>query len=145
VRRRSKPNKRKRQRKRKLRNTLCPVHQEQMLYTMTRYGPRFDCPRDDCTVVWWYRDHTTPADKPTRERRRAAHAAIDPLWMEKHIRRSHIYAILVDLFNCQHIGESDIETCDKVIAWARAYKEQYGIVTEPDRLAMVAQEKGLEP
>lgn len=58
----------------------------------------------------------TMANRETREWRKKAHAVFDPLWKEGHMTRVKAYKKLNGLF-CKemHIGESDIETCKKII------------------------------
>lgn len=60
----------------------------------------------------------TMANRELRNWRMHAHAHIDPLWKdgENHISRGAVYAILAEHFGRHiHIGESDIETCKKII------------------------------
>lgn len=60
----------------------------------------------------------TPADKETRRAREAAHAAFDPIWRDKSLRRTEAYRRLaaklgISVDEC-HIGLFDIATCLKV-------------------------------
>lgn len=49
--------------------------------------------------------------------RRAVHAKIDPLWQSGKIPRRYVYArISKALGYTYHTGESDVETCKKVLA-----------------------------
>lgn len=58
----------------------------------------------------------TLANKELRQWRTEAHKAIDPLWKMGIYTRREIYQSLNKVF-CKetHIGESDIETCKKII------------------------------
>jgi len=60
----------------------------------------------------------TMANKELREWRRKAHAVIDPLWKSGGMKRKDVYYQLNKKFGKWiHIGESDIETCQKVIEY----------------------------
>lgn len=58
----------------------------------------------------------TMATCELREYRKKVHAKIDPLWNgDKHLRRN-LYAYLSKVLGYQyHTGESDIETCKKIL------------------------------
>lgn len=60
----------------------------------------------------------TPADKETRRAREAAHAAFDPIWRNKTLRRADAYRRLAAKLGISpdecHIGLFDIATCLKV-------------------------------
>lgn len=63
----------------------------------------------------------TLADAPTREARKKAHAAFDPLWRwfrkDDAVRRNERYAWLAKKLGVAeaHIGEADVETCQKIV------------------------------
>lgn len=58
----------------------------------------------------------TMANRELREWRMKTHAVIDPLWRSGKMTRRHMYKTLNNTFNKEiHIGESDIETCKKII------------------------------
>lgn len=58
----------------------------------------------------------TMANKETREWRKKVHAHIDPLWKTGKMSRKDMYQKLKDFFGFEfHVGESDIETCKKVL------------------------------
>lgn len=58
----------------------------------------------------------TMAGKELREARMAVHAKIDPLWRSGGHRRSDVYRHISNKFGYQyHTGESDIETCNKIL------------------------------
>ena len=58
----------------------------------------------------------TMATKELRIWRMKAHSAIDPLWQDGPYYRKDIYRSLEKIFGREiHIGESDIETCQKII------------------------------
>jgi len=56
------------------------------------------------------------ANKELRQWRVKAHAAIDPLWKTGDNKRKEVYQALNSIFDKEvHIGESDIEMCQKII------------------------------
>ena len=58
----------------------------------------------------------TMADRLTREWRKKAHEVFDPLWKEGHHSRDGAYILLSRKMGKEtHIGESDVETCKKII------------------------------
>lgn len=58
----------------------------------------------------------TIANEETKEWRMKAHAVIDPLWKSGMYRRRIVYGKLSKALGKQiHIGESDKETCQKII------------------------------
>lgn len=61
----------------------------------------------------------TMANKELREWRKKAHANIDPQWKDFGRSRGSVYAELKELFGKEvHIGESDIETCKKIVGYS---------------------------
>lgn len=66
------------------------------------------------------------ANKPTREARKRAHAAFDPLWKSGQMKRGEAYKWLSEKLGKQiHIGESDVETCNRVISEVTAYADTF--------------------
>lgn len=58
----------------------------------------------------------TMANSELREWRKKAHEVFDPLWKTGKMKRSEAYMFLNNLIGKEtHIGESDIETCKKII------------------------------
>ena len=58
----------------------------------------------------------TMANKEMREWRKKVHAKIDPLWKNGGIKRKHLYArITKAIGKVYHTGETDIETCKKIL------------------------------
>ncbi len=56
------------------------------------------------------------ANAELREWRKKAHAVIDPLWMEKGLKRKEVYGTLRNHFKRDiHIGSSDIQTCKEIV------------------------------
>ena len=56
------------------------------------------------------------ANKETREWRKKAHAAFDPIWKNKILKRPRAYGFLERRLGYEvHIAESDVETCKKII------------------------------
>lgn len=58
----------------------------------------------------------TMADAELMGWRMKAHAAIDPLWKNGKMTRKKVYRMLKEKLGKEiHVGESDIETCKKII------------------------------
>lgn len=105
----------------------CPKHGDKLIPTRTRYGARYACPLEGCTVVWWANAPTaTPSDQETRSLRMECHAAFDPLWLDspspfagyrrkRDDRRHAAYVWLADALGVPpekaHIGMCDAEQC----------------------------------
>ena len=51
---------------------ICPIHKTALLIDRSYYGTPWYCPVQGCTVIWWGRKGTVPADKETRETRKRA-------------------------------------------------------------------------
>lgn len=96
-----------------------------------RFSPRFErhfygCTeynRTGCTgSIGAHRDGRPlgiPADGPTKEWRKKAHAALDPLWKEGHVSRGKAYRWLAKKLRVTgevHIGEMGINDCRRAIA-----------------------------
>lgn len=59
----------------------------------------------------------TMANAELREWRMKTHAAIDPLWKEGKMTRKQVYSFLSQSLGREiHVGESDIEMCQKIIS-----------------------------
>lgn len=59
----------------------------------------------------------TMANAELREWRKKAHAKFDPMWKLGNMSRGKAYGILNKEFGHEiHIGESDIETCKRIIS-----------------------------
>ena len=87
-----------------------------------KYGKSYMCYYcKDCDAYVGCHQNTrkplgTMANKELRGWRRKAHEAIDPLWKNGQYTRKIVYEMLKDTFGKKtHIGESDIETCQKII------------------------------
>lgn len=63
-----------------------------------------------------------PANKETKAARIEAHRVFDVIWQNNFMSRSQAYKLLAKKLGVKqvHIGESDIETCEKIM---RACKE----------------------
>ena len=61
----------------------------------------------------------TMANVDTRRARIEAHAAFDPLWRGRSMKRKEVYQWLADRLGVPvkrcHIGEFDLETCKRVV------------------------------
>ncbi|MCJ7777782.1 MAG: DUF3268 family zinc-finger domain-containing protein [Sedimentisphaerales bacterium] len=99
----------------------CPKHLCELQSKKTRYGNRLFCPEPGCTVVCWDGGTSTPADEETRQARRAAHAAFDPLWEGGQTSKGTAYKQLSEYMGLPqketHIGCFDIEKCKLVLAF----------------------------
>ena len=105
---------------------LCPAHAVQLERRDTRFGYRYQCPCEGCTVASWSGSTSTPADDQTRMLRRHAHAAFDELWNRGHMSRNEAYRRLGEHLGTSkretHIGMFDAEQCRKTIEFARGMR-----------------------
>lgn len=103
---------------------ICPDHNVSLFRRQTRYGGRWMCPVDGCTVACWDGSTSTPADQETRDARIEAHDAFDALWRDRHISRSEAYRRLAAFMNVgkheTHIGMFDKEQCEIVVEFSRS-------------------------
>ena len=108
------------------------------------FGPRWVCPNwPDCDAHCGCHPGTTtplgtPANGETRQARKAAHAALDPLWKERLMDRQSVYQFLSDHFGRDiHIGEADVETCREIAELSQCkYRELNGDFDDARRLAL---------
>lgn len=65
----------------------------------------------------------TPADAKLRKLRAQVHAVLDPFWKSKKMSRSEAYRSLALVFGFRlvHIGEMDVEQCEKAIAFIQSW------------------------
>lgn len=63
----------------------------------------------------------TMANKETREWRKKAHAAIDPIWQRKMMTRTKLYELKKHFGHEVHIGESDAAQCRAIIQFGEGY------------------------
>ena len=107
-------------------NKLCPQYRTKLKPRKTRYGIRWSCPVDGCTVAKWNGSTSTPADEETRKARIKAHDAFDPLWKFGRYRRTQLYKKLADFMGLgdkeTHIGMFDKEQCARVIEFVEQVK-----------------------
>lgn len=92
-------------------------------------------------MVWWCRPcdayvgcHNnsqrplgTMANFKTRKFRKMAHAVFDPIWKNKGRKNSRdlTYSRISKVFGYQvHIGESNVEQCEKIIEWCEKRKDR---------------------
>lgn len=104
----------------------CPIHKEQKLVPQkTRFGRRYACPVEGCTVAAWSGSTSTPADYPTRQIRIQAHIALDSLWRSGTFKRQEIYKRLAEHLGLPvaktHIGHFDKAQCQCVIAFSNDF------------------------
>lgn len=98
----------------------CPIHGCPLELASTRYGGRWNCPKEGCTVRCWQGSTSTPCDEETASERRRTHAVFDPLWKGGTARcvfgnRNPAYRWLaeemeIDVKHC-HIGMFSAEQC----------------------------------
>jgi len=105
----------------KISKRQCQKHRTELESKMTRYGPRFSCPIPGCTIACW--GNGNPADDKTRQARKDAHAAFDPLWEGGGMSKGDAYRDLSKYMGLPqketHIGCFDIEQCKLVVAFCR--------------------------
>ena len=105
----------------------CPEHNRKLLPKKTRYGVRYSCPVEDCTVVCWDGGTSTAANFETRQARMRAHAAFDPIFKSNGLTKGKAYKMLSEFMGLSqketHIGHFNIEQCEKVIDFCKQYKE----------------------
>ena len=66
----------------------------------------------------------TMAGAELREARMAVHAKIDPLWRSGRLRRGEVYRMItLKLGHTYHTGESDLDTCNKILEMEIAYED----------------------
>lgn len=110
---------------------ICPFCDKEALfvpneqvYRGKRYGESYMmyvCFPCDARVGVHHNDPARPlgtmATKELRDWRRKAHGHIDLLWRSGEMKRKHVYAALARLLGLKaiHIGESDIETCRRIL------------------------------
>jgi hypothetical protein len=116
--------------------TKCPIHDVPLTGSRTEFGNRWSCPRAGCTVVWWGRRDTTPADAHTRAARIRAHAAFDTLWKpgpERLMGRNRAYRWLQETLGMEaaeaHIGLFSLELCERVIEAVRQLRTEHALTS----------------
>lgn len=70
-----------------------------------------------------------PANRATKDKRIEAHKVFDTLWKQGILKRKEAYQRLAEELGMSevHIGESDIEMCDKIIeASKKIWHEEIG-------------------
>ena len=101
---------------------VCAVYGGILVAKQTRYGTVFECRAEGCTVMCWDGETSTPADERTRDARKSAHAAFDPLWRRKikFASRNKAYKWLAAVMGVPagraHIGMFDLEQCRRLIS-----------------------------
>lgn len=109
---------------------LCIKHNCILGPESTRYGIRYVCPEPGCTVAWWPRGTSTPADFNTRVMRIEAHDMFDRVWQSGILRRDAAYTALANHLKLSkkrcHIGMFDKQYCRKTIDWSRTILVLFG-------------------
>lgn len=96
------------------------------VYNGQNYGPIWEC---SCGARCGCHKGTnrplgTVCDEPTRQARKSAHAAFDPLWKHRHPEfRNFMYTRLAELMGLTkdecHIGSMNAEQCREVVEIVR--------------------------
>ncbi len=106
----------------------CPKHNVRLEPKKTQFGIRRSCPIEGCTVVCWDGRTSTPADLETRNARRVAHAAFDPLWRETATTKGELYKDLAEYMGLEqknaHIGHFNQEQCKQVMAFCEQLESE---------------------
>ena len=95
-----------------------------MVKKATRWGWRWECPEEGCTVVCWGGSTSRPADLETRRRRQIAHDLFDQRWKgspNPQLARTEEYRLLalalgIPTNEC-HIGMMAADQLTKVIEY----------------------------
>lgn len=101
---------------------FCPAHGNQLAYTVTKYGLRYHCTAEGCTVVLWNGSTSTPADYDTRQARHECHTLFDPLWKTGRMSRNEAYKwlnrVVGEALNVPevHFGRMNLEQCRAALA-----------------------------
>ncbi len=100
----------------------------------SRFGPFYGCvdyPR--CRGTHGAHKATgeplgVPANRETKAARGRAHAAFDPLWNSGSMTRREAYKWLAERLGTDeaHMGEMDVETCERVVEACREHREGGG-------------------
>ena len=105
----------------------CPVHHKPMERARTRYGGRWRCTVEGCTVAAWEGGTSTPADDQTRAARKRAHVMFDALWQGGWMTRQAAYKWLSGCMGLRlskaHIGMFTFEQCAQLIAKLNGMKK----------------------
>ncbi len=112
----------------------CPIHNVKLSPQETRYGTRWACPTEGCTMVAWQKYGTfrdcpisAPADFETRQARIAAHAAFDKLWQTGKFKRARGYKLLSKYLGLSsrktHISRFGAPQCRRVITFCKTFTE----------------------
>lgn len=111
---------------------ICPDHNCKLLGCSTRYGMRYACPQEGCTVVCWGNKTSTPANQETRDLRHECHALYDPLWKDEqgpfskgkrknsnNVRRGRAMRWMADKMEIQmedmHFGMFNADQCRQAL------------------------------
>ena len=95
----------------------CPDHGVEMQVDQTRYGIRYTCKQEGCSVVCWNGSTSRPADAETRSLRHQCHLVFDARWFGK--RRNDGYRWLGKLLGLPrsdaHIGMLNKDQCRSLL------------------------------
>lgn len=108
---------------------ICPKHQKKLVACSTKWGTRYNCPTDGCTVVLWNGSTSTPADYQTRQARIQAHNSFDELWRSGVFTRREAYKKLEVFLGLSrketHIGHFNIKQCQRTLDFCNAHTKLY--------------------
>ena len=103
----------------------CAKHNVELVATKTRYGTRFGCPVDGCTVRCWCGSTSTPCDAETAKLRNQCHAQFDPAWKQKRRFKSReaAYGWLRENMGMSwdecHFGKFDAADCRQALEFMK--------------------------
>ena len=106
----------------------CPKHDVKLIGKKTRFGMRWDCPIEKCTVVCWGGRTSTPADYETRVARHETHMVFDPLWQSGMVPKNRLFKRLSQHMGLPqreaHIGMFNRDQCQKVMALCKQIRKE---------------------
>lgn len=112
----------------------CREHETPLVGSKTKWGMRYACPEAGCTVAWWGRAQTTPADSATRQARMYAHSCFDLIWQTEIMSRKQAYLMIAKALKISkkkcHIGLFNIKECQHVIAISQELMDEEKKCTE---------------
>ncbi len=108
----------------KVEHLPCGECRSPMILSVSRFGLYYRCSKSpNCRGTHgahpWGEPRGIPADSITRSARQAAHKAFDRIWKRGVFKtRRKAYSWLSDCLGIEeaHIGEMDLQTCNKTIA-----------------------------
>jgi len=95
----------------------CPIHDKWYLQQRpSKFGYAWRCPISGCTVAWYGKPNTSPADHATRQARMMVWREL----VQTQERNAEISLQSIQgQFGIEYIGMCDMETCEKIVEWLR--------------------------